>query len=97
MYKLTDGKFVDIAYLLLKAISVGEPLLTLSFSDIKDKVRSLVLEIPPDGELLAGLSQLSDKAVDQIPDNQVLEWDDKKLVLNISDPYFLYYIRWANW
>jgi hypothetical protein len=35
--------------------------------------------------------------VTKLGEDRVLEWDEEKEFLNFSDPYFLYYLRWADW
>jgi hypothetical protein len=32
----------------------------------------------------------------KFPDDLVLDWDEQKQVLEIPDPYFLFYLRWSN-
>jgi hypothetical protein len=35
--------------------------------------------------------------LEKLGEDRVLEWDAEKETLNIPDPYFLYYMRWAGW
>ena len=44
------------------------------------------------------LDMEADKAVvEKLGEDRVLEWDEEKEFLNVPDPYFLYYLRWADW
>jgi len=47
--------------------------------------------------IIEALSQMHKSVVDKLGEDRVLEWDEEKETLNIPDPYFLYYLRWATW
>jgi len=33
---------------------------------------------------------------ERFPKERVVDWDESKPVLDIPDPYFLFYLRWSN-
>lgn len=35
-------------------------------------------------------------AEDMYPSQRVIEWDDSDSLLDIIDPYFLFYLRWSG-
>lgn len=41
-------------------------------------------------------SQISKMADDPYPAQRVLEWDDADSLLEIIDPYLLFYLRWSG-
>jgi hypothetical protein len=58
----------------------------------------VVLEDPPRGVgIIQALQQMHKSVVNKLGEDRVLEWDEEKEFLNLSDPYFLYYLRWADW
>lgn len=98
MHTLRDGRSGDVYLVLLKAISSQEPRLTLPYSVIKDRVEDIVPENPPRGVSITGtLEQMDTLIKKQFPNDRVLEWDKERETLDITDPYFLYYMRWSDW
>jgi hypothetical protein len=53
-------------------------------------------EAPPGSSLTAAVTHMEKLAADQLPTQRVLEWDEGKQVLDIPDPYFLFYLRWSD-
>jgi hypothetical protein len=35
-------------------------------------------------------------AEEKFPQERVIDWDEQKQVLDVSDPYFLFYLRWSG-
>jgi hypothetical protein len=35
-------------------------------------------------------------ALDKFPTERVIDWDDQTQILDIPDPYFLFYLRWSG-
>ena len=53
---------------------------------------------PPRGvDISEALEQIHHRVLEKLGEDRVLEWDAEKETLNIPDPYFLYYMRWAGW
>jgi hypothetical protein len=95
---LTDGKSGDVYYVILKALATGEPVLTLPYATLKERIEDLVPNDPPRGVgIIQALQQMHKAVSDRLGEDRVLEWDEDKEFLNIPDPYFLYYLRWADW
>lgn len=97
-YNLITGKAGDVYYVILKAIARGEPLLTLPYAAIKNRVEEVVPSDPPRGVgIIQALQQMHNSVTEKLGEDRVLEWDEEKETLNILDPYFLYYLRWTKW
>ena len=96
-YKFEDDTTGDVYRAVLKAIA-NEPLhLTFRYDDILDRVESLCTgEMPPGSSIALALAHIDRLALDQIPTQRVLEWDEGKQVLDIPDPYFMFYLRWSG-
>jgi hypothetical protein len=98
MHYLNDGKNGDVYYVILKALANGDPTLTLPYAVIKERIESIVPEDPPRGVgIVQALQQMSKAVSEKLGEDRVLEWEDEKEFLNIPDPYFIYYLRWADW
>lgn len=95
LYSFGGGKQGDVYTLILAAIASGEASLTFNYAAIKARVSALIDAdaTEPRGVDLTNALQQMDKLAD---DDRVLEFDDETETLNILDPYFLYYLRWAN-
>jgi len=95
-YSLSNGISGDIYYVILKALAHGEPLLSLPYATIKDRVEQIVPHDPPRGVGIIQAVQQMHKSVNaKLGEDRVLDWDEEKEIMNINDPYFLYYLRWA--
>jgi len=98
VYKLSDGKEGDVYYVILKALASNEPKLTLKYSDIKARIERIVPQDAPRGVgITEALQQMHKRVIERLGEDRVLEWDEEKEAVNIPDPYFLYYLRWATW
>ncbi|MGI4871920.1 MAG: hypothetical protein ACRYFX_12180 [Janthinobacterium lividum] len=81
--------------LILAAIASGEAKLTFNYAAIKARVSDLIDANTPEPrgiDLTNALQQMDKLAAD----DRVLEFDEETETLNILDPYFLYYLRWAT-
>lgn len=95
---LNNGKFGDVYYVILKALATGYPVLTLPYAKLKERIEELVPSDPPRGVgIIQALQQMHKAVSEKLGEDRVLEWDEDKEFLSIPDPYFLYYLRWADW
>jgi hypothetical protein len=99
VYSFGGGKQGDIYTLILTAISSGEASLTFNYEDIKSRVRDLIDADTPEPrgvDLTTALQQMNKLVTEKLEDDRILEFDEETETLNILDPYFLYYLRWAK-
>jgi hypothetical protein len=95
---MANGESGDVYYVILKALAAGEPTLTLPYAALKARIEELVPVNPPRGVgIIQALAQMDKAVVERLGEDRVLEWDEEKEFLNVPDPYFLYYLRWAKW
>ena len=98
LYHLADGSTGDIYHVILRALTFEEPLLTLSYAEMKKRIETLVPTYPPPGiAITSSIQQMHKSVVEKLGEDRVLEWDEEKQALNLPDPYFLYYLRWKRW
>jgi hypothetical protein len=96
-FNFIDGSKGDVYRCLLLAI--GAPPSELSF-DWK-KLSSRITEVSRGGSpnpqsVYLAASQSATMALNMFPDQRVLEWDNDNQLLDIVDPYFLFYLRWSD-
>jgi hypothetical protein len=98
VYNFGSGKRGDIYTLILTAISSGDAALVFDYQDIKGRVNALIAANtaePRGAELTTALKQMSKLVTEKLGEDRILEYDDETEMLNILDPYFLYYLRWG--
>lgn len=96
-YGFKDGTEGDVYRCVLKAIA-AEPLrLSFDYDDFQRRVRGLCRTDPPvGGSITSTCSHMSKLAADKFPKERVIDWDDTKSVLDIPDPYLMFYLRWSG-
>lgn len=97
VYRLRNRTEGDIYAVLLRAIPIGDPMLSLRYSDIMERIASIIDGDPPGGaSVVSALGHADEIVKKRLQSDRVLEWDAEKDVLNVLDPYFLYYLRWSG-
>jgi len=97
MYQFSDSTEGDVYRCILKSVA-AEPLrLSFDYDDILRRVREVCVGDPPVGSSIVGsCNHMSRIAQEQMPPQRVIDWDEDKSVLDIPDPYLLFYLRWSG-
>jgi hypothetical protein len=96
-YQLCDGGSGDVYTVVLKAIASGDPKLTITYPEIRERVACVTEGEPPSGSsIVSTLTKMDEAAQKMRQGDRVLEWDPEKETLNFPDPYFLYFLRWRS-
>jgi hypothetical protein len=92
-FALSDGSNGDVYRCILLAIAQGEPRLSLPYDQMMERVKSVCLngQSPVGSSVSEALLQMHKIVNELSAEEGVLEWDDD--VLDISAPYFLFFIR----
>lgn len=85
----------DVYVFLLKAIATNPPTLTFRYSDLVSRVNSLCYSANPPGSSITSACQHSTAIANSAAGNSIIEWDPENEVLDIRDPYLLFYLRWV--
>ncbi|RYU81810.1 hypothetical protein [Hymenobacter persicinus] len=99
MYSYSGGQIGDIYVIVLAAIASGEAALSFSYDDLKGRIESLIDAggtEPRGSDITSTLIQMDASIRTRSEEDRVIEYDKEKEALNILDPYFLYYLRWAT-
>lgn len=94
-YRFRDGTEGDVYRCILLAIRQNPSRLSFPYAEIYERTRQVCSDEAPAGSSVASaLDQISEIARDLEPNTQIIEWSDD--VLDIVDPYFLYYLRCSS-
>lgn len=95
-YVLRDQTASDVYPIILKAIAANPPELTIRYPNLVSRIAALCSANPPSGSSITGacahMSQIANDAENKV----IIEWDSENDVLDIRDPYLLFYLRWAE-
>jgi hypothetical protein len=95
-YVLKEGTASDVYPLIVKAIAIDPPELTLRYPNLTKRIESLCAgEIPSGSSITGACSHIAAIASDAEA-KVVIEWDSTADVLDIRDPYLLFYLRWSG-
>jgi hypothetical protein len=96
-HRMLDGTVKDVYPIILGAIAANPPELTIRYQNLQVRIASVCEGDPPSGSSVTGACvHISDIANDA-ENRQVIEWDAANDVLDIRDPYLLFFLRWADW
>ena len=95
-HTLNDGAQADVYPIVLKAIAQDPPSLNFRYANLGARIDSLCKTDAPSGSSITGacfhISQIANDSANQ----NIIEWDSSNDVLDIRDPYLLFYLRWSD-
>lgn len=94
-YVLKDGTVSDVYPLIIKALSLNPPELTIRYPNLQTRIASLCGEEGPSGSSVTGACYHMCSIANDSENRNVVEWDGGNDVIDIRDPYLLFYLRWA--
>jgi len=96
-YVFVDGTSGDVYRAILKAMAAEPMRLSFDYEDLLARVRAVCSgESPPGSSIVLACAHLAKLAADHLPTTRVVEWDEPKQVLDVPDPYLLFYLRWSD-
>ncbi|WP_419735657.1 hypothetical protein [Pseudomonas sp. COR18] len=93
---LKTGEVFDVYPLIVKAIAVTPPELTIRYANLQQRITSLCANDTPSGSSVTGACGHMCSIANASEGRNVLEWDAAHDVLDILDPYLLFFIRWGG-
>lgn len=95
LYKFKSGQQGDIYACVLRAIALDPVAQSFKYQDLIARIGQLCDgAAPPNSTVSTTCQQLAKVAQENRVESPVLEWDEEKSVLDIVDPYLLFYLRW---
>lgn len=90
-----DGTVGDVYRCVLLALAFDPPRLSDHYNELFNRIVKVCCggETPQAASIYQTCSQLSRMADQMYRDQRVLEWDESESILEIVDPYFLFYLR----
>ncbi|MEZ6039400.1 MAG: hypothetical protein R3C20_02765 [Planctomycetaceae bacterium] len=96
-FDFSDNSNGDVYRAVLLSLAADPPSLSFNQKDLANRMANTCRdEIPSNSSIYQACSQISKLAIDMYPDQRVVEWDPDETVLDIVDPYFLFYLRWSS-
>lgn len=97
IYQFSDGTEGDVYRCVLKAIA-AEPLRqSFDYAEITERAKRICNGDPPVGSSVIGaMTHMSKLAEESFPRERVIDYDEQKIVLDMPDPYLLFYMRWSD-
>jgi hypothetical protein len=95
-FKLTSGGEGDVYECILRAMRADPARLALPYPELKDRIEALCVGDAPRGVAIANSVASMVRIAGQVPLGRAIDWDDEREVLDIVDPYFLFYLRWSD-
>ena len=97
VHSLIDGTDGDVYRAVLLALAADPPTLVFSSRDLVDRVgRICTGEQPQNASITRACQKMGGMALNQGGDARILDWSDEDEILEITDPYFLFYLRWSS-
>ena len=94
---LVDGTETDIYGAVLAAIAATGPLTSLDYTELRSSIRQVMASEPPQHhEVTRVLEKMSEIAREKLDGEPVVDYDDERNALFISDPFFAFYLRWGT-
>lgn len=95
-HRLKDGTSCDVYPLTLRALAANPPELTFRYPNLQQRIEALCDGDTPSGSSVTGACEQIARIANDAEAMAVMEWDGDSDVLDIRDPYLLFYLRWAQ-
>ena len=94
LHELHDGSTGDVYPVVLRAIASDPPRLSFSYSELQSRVAAVCVDQAPRPQSVSqACKHLADISRNMYPDQRIVEFDGDEGVLEIIDPYLLFYLR----
>jgi hypothetical protein len=94
VFEFTDGTRGDVYRAVLLGLRGGRPELGIKYAELNNRIEHCCVgERPVGSAVVEACKQMAKMADSVVPGARSLDWDEDYEVLNISDPYLLFYIR----
>lgn len=98
LYEFRDKTEGDVYRCILKAVASNPPSLSFNYEELLKRIEEVCANDSPVGSSITGTCwQMSKLAQEKFPNERAIDWDEQKQILDIPDPYLLFYLRWSGW
>jgi hypothetical protein len=96
-YRFADGSEGDVYRVVLRAIADDPPRLSFPYDELLQRTAKICVGESPVGSSVTGTClHMSKLALEKFPNERAIDWDETKQVVDIPDPYLLFYLRWSG-
>jgi hypothetical protein len=96
-YTFNDGTSGDVYRAVLRAAASDPPSLSFRYEDILNRIAAICEGDPPVGSSVTGTClHIARLAQEKFPTERAIDWDEQKQVLDVPDPYLMFYLRWSG-
>jgi len=96
-YDFKDGTRGDVYRCVLKALAADPPGLSFPYDKLLERTAGVCSGGTPVGSSVAGTClHMSKLAQEKFPNERAIDWDEQKQILDIPDPYLVFYLRWSG-
>lgn len=97
LYEFQDGSRGDVYRCVLKAVAADPPTLSCKYDDLLERtVLVCKADAPVGSSVTSTCVHMAKLALEKFPNERAIDWDEQKQVLDIPDPYLLFYLRWSG-
>ena len=95
VYDFADGSSGDVYRCVLKVIAADPPRLSFPYAELVSRATTICEGgLPPGSSVVETCRHMSSLAA--ASSDRAVDWDDTKQVLDVPDPYLLFFLRWSN-
>lgn len=95
-YRLHGGSVGDVYTIILRAIALSPPTLHFRYSELLDRIKRNCENESPVGSSVTGACLQIALLANDGQQRDIVEWDGAEDVLDIRDPYLLFFMRWSD-
>lgn len=97
LYDFRDGSRGDVYRAILRAVAADPPRLSFTYEDLTRRTASVCKgELPVGSSIVGTCLHMGRLALERFPNERAIDWDDQKQILDVPDPYLLFYLRWSG-
>ena len=97
LYSFADGSRGDVYRAVLKAVASDPPRLSFAYEELARRTSAVCRSDSPIGSSITGTClHMGRLALEKFPNERAIDWDEQKQILDIPDPYLLFYLRWSG-
>ncbi len=97
LYTFRDETSGDVYRAVLKAVAHDPPRLAFAYTNLLERTAMVCKGESPVGSSVVGTClHMGRLAQEKFPRERAIDWDEQKLILDIPDPYLLFYLRWSG-
>ena len=93
---LKNGTASDVYPLIIRAIALDPPQLTQRYPNLLQRIQALCAADPPSGSSVTGACSQIAAIANESENRTIVEWDGDNDVIDMRDPYLLFYLRWGE-